>query len=39
MLLVQLTSKAWFVILSQQIYHIGALIVGLAALLLINEIY
>jgi len=29
--------KHGFVILSQQIYHIGALIVGLAALLLINE--
>jgi hypothetical protein len=32
-----LPAKAWFVILSQQIYHIGAL-VGLAALLLINEV-
>ena len=29
--------KHGYVILSQQIYHIGALIVGLAALLLINE--
>jgi len=29
--------KHGFVILSQQIYHIGALILGLAALLLINE--